>query len=136
MTLNDRVESKGDWDSPEYLDTVDRGKKKEIKAYTFYCMESEEVGEKYITPCYVEGLDVFDGITDLEYDKNLISNEFVVKLGLTYEVMKNGNNVIDRKLLVLMKGELYFLDFVVNPEEDDVEPYVILRRPFLKIAKA
>nr|GEZ48507.1 hypothetical protein [Tanacetum cinerariifolium] len=95
-------------DSPDYLDTIDRGKQKEIKAYTFCCMESEEICEKYITPCYVEGLDVFDGITNLEYDKKLISNEFVVKLSVTYEVMKN---------------------------EDDVEPCVILGRPFLKIAK-
>ncbi|GJW45544.1 hypothetical protein Tco_0077190 [Tanacetum coccineum] len=43
-------------------------------------MESEDVCERYITPCFVEGLDAFDGMTDLEYEKNLISNEFVVKL--------------------------------------------------------
>ncbi|GJR35999.1 reverse transcriptase domain-containing protein [Tanacetum coccineum] len=84
----------------------------------------------------VEGLDAFDGDSYLEYDNNLISNEFVVKLGLTYEVIKNGDKVIDQKLLVSLKGELYFLNFVVNPEEDDVEPCVILGRPFLKIAKA
>ena len=70
-------------------------RKKEVKAYTFYRMESEEVCENYITPCYVEWLDAFDGVTDLEYDKNLISNEFVVKLGLKYKVMKNGDKVVD-----------------------------------------
>ncbi|GKC39415.1 hypothetical protein Tco_1051799, partial [Tanacetum coccineum] len=91
-----------------YMD-LDSGKQKEIKAYTFYRMESEEVYEKYITPCYVEGLDAFYGVTDLEYDTNLISNEFVVKLGLTYEVVKNRDKVIDRKLLISLKGELPFL---------------------------
>ncbi|GJR59764.1 reverse transcriptase domain-containing protein [Tanacetum coccineum] len=76
------------------------GKKKEAKAYTFYGIESKEVCEQYITPCFVEGLDAFDGITDLKYEKNLLSNEFVVQLGLTYEVMKDGDKVVDQKLLL------------------------------------
>ncbi|GJX54739.1 reverse transcriptase domain-containing protein [Tanacetum coccineum] len=118
------IKSEGEWSGPEYLDTTDTGKKNETKAYTFHRMESEEVCERYITPCFMEGLDAFDGVTDLEYEKNLILNEFVVKLGLTYEVMKNGEKVMDPKLLVSLKGELYFVDFVVNPEEDDVEPCV------------
>ncbi|GKB90462.1 hypothetical protein Tco_0962734 [Tanacetum coccineum] len=48
-------------------------------------MESEEVCKRYITLCFMERLDAFDGVTDLEYEKNLILNEFMVKLGLTYE---------------------------------------------------
>nr|GEV60985.1 hypothetical protein [Tanacetum cinerariifolium] len=32
-----------------------------------------------------KGLDAYDGITDLEYKKNLISNEFAIKLRLQYE---------------------------------------------------
>nr|GEY19090.1 hypothetical protein [Tanacetum cinerariifolium] len=86
-------------------------------------MESKEVCERYITLCFVEGLDAFDGVTNLEYKKNLLSNEFVAKLNLTYEVMKNEDKVVDRKLLASLKGELYFIDFIVNLEEDDVEPY-------------
>ncbi|GJT21968.1 hypothetical protein Tco_0891905 [Tanacetum coccineum] len=88
MTLNDLVESEGDWNNHEYLDTTDSGKLKEVKAFKIYRMEIVETCEKYITLYSVEGLDTFDGVTDLEYDKNLISNEFVVKLGLTYEVKK------------------------------------------------
>ncbi|GKB49062.1 reverse transcriptase domain-containing protein [Tanacetum coccineum] len=52
----------------------------------FHRIESEEVCERYITSYFVEGLDAFDGMTDLEYEKNLTSNEFVAKLGLTYEL--------------------------------------------------
>ncbi|GKC61069.1 hypothetical protein Tco_1088667, partial [Tanacetum coccineum] len=116
----------GEWSGPDYLDTDDSGKKEETKAYTFYRMESEEVFERYITLCFVDGLDAFDGITYLEYEKNLISNEFVVKLNLTYEVMENGDKVVDQKLLVSLKGELYFIDFIVNPkEEEDPETVTI-----------
>ncbi|GKB39328.1 hypothetical protein Tco_0884270 [Tanacetum coccineum] len=60
----------------------------------------------------------------------------MVKLGLTYEVTKNEEKIIDRKLLVSLKRELYFVEFVVNPEEDDVEPCVIFGRSFLKLTKA
>ncbi|GJV23381.1 hypothetical protein Tco_1376076 [Tanacetum coccineum] len=109
---------------------------KEIKAFTLYRMESEEVCERYITLCFMEGLDAYDGATDLHYEKILISNEFAVKLRLTFEVMKNDEKVVSRKLLVTLKGELYFVDFVFNPEEDDVEPCVIFGRSFLKLAKA
>ncbi|GJR06958.1 hypothetical protein Tco_0529942 [Tanacetum coccineum] len=73
-------------------------------------MEIEEVCEHYITPGFMEGLDAYDGVTDFEYEKILISNEFVVKVRLTFEVMKN--------------------------EEDDVEPCVIFGRSFLKLSKA
>ncbi|GJS82071.1 hypothetical protein Tco_0748612 [Tanacetum coccineum] len=71
------------------------------------------------------GLDAVDGMTNLEYEKNLISYEFVVKLDLTYEVTENKDKVVDRKLLVSLKGELYFIDFILNPEEGDVESCVI-----------
>nr|GEU85165.1 hypothetical protein [Tanacetum cinerariifolium] len=109
ITLNDMIESEGNWDGLEYLNTTDSGKKKEVKAFTFHRMETEEVCECYITPCFMERLDAYDGVTDLEYEKNLISNEFTVKL----------------ELLVALKGKLYFVGFVSNSKEDDVEPGVI-----------
>ncbi|GJT33687.1 hypothetical protein Tco_0924106 [Tanacetum coccineum] len=95
-------------DSHDYLDKADNGKKNETKAYTFYRMENEEVYERYITS---------------------------FKFGLTYEVMMNGDKVMDQKLLILIKGELYFVDFIVNPE-DDVEPCVIFGQSFRKLVKS
>ncbi|GKE82015.1 hypothetical protein Tco_1552015, partial [Tanacetum coccineum] len=105
--------------------TADSRKKKEVKAFTFHRIETEKVCESYITPCLVEELDAYDGVTDLEYEKNLISNEFAVKLGLQHEVKKNAEKVMNRELLVALWRELYFVGFVINPEEDDVEPCML-----------
>ncbi|GKA74926.1 hypothetical protein Tco_0781304 [Tanacetum coccineum] len=85
----------------------------------------EEEGERYLTPCYVCGLHAYDGEINLKYEKNLISNEFAVKLCLEYEE-KNGEKLVKRELLVSLKGEFYFVKFIINPKEDDVEPSVIL----------
>ncbi|GKA04717.1 hypothetical protein Tco_0683837 [Tanacetum coccineum] len=38
-------------------------------------------------------------------------------------------------MIVALKGELYFVKFIINPKEDDVEPGVILGRSFLRLAK-
>ncbi|GJV10231.1 reverse transcriptase domain-containing protein [Tanacetum coccineum] len=124
------------FDHENFADTADSGKKKEVKAFTFHRMETEEVCEHYITPCFVEELDAYDGVTDLEYEKNLISNKFAVKLSLQYEIRKNAEKIMNRELLVAFWGELYFVGFVINPEEDDVEPCVIFGCSFLKLTKA
>nr|GEV15617.1 hypothetical protein [Tanacetum cinerariifolium] len=55
-------------------------------------METEEVSKRYITPCVVKGLDAYDGETNLEYKKNMISNEFVAKICLEYENYKKSYN--------------------------------------------
>nr|GEU64468.1 ribonuclease H-like domain-containing protein [Tanacetum cinerariifolium] len=54
-------------------------------------METYEISERYIAPCFVNGLEAYD-------------------------------------------GELYFVKFIINPEEDDSEPGVILGRSFLRLA--
>ncbi|GJZ05855.1 hypothetical protein Tco_0539648 [Tanacetum coccineum] len=117
ISLNDKIMSEGNWEGPKYQDTTDSGRKKEVKAFTFHRMETEEVSERYITSCIVEGLDAYDGITDLEYEKNMISNEFSVKLRLTYELKKNGERVVSRDVLIILKGELYFV--IINDDSDD-----------------
>ncbi|GJR70174.1 hypothetical protein Tco_0016239 [Tanacetum coccineum] len=83
--------------------------------------EMEEEGELYFTSCYVGGLHAYDGEINLKYEKNLISNEFAVKLCFEYEE-KNREKLVKRELLVSLKGEFYFVTFIINPEEDDVEP--------------
>ncbi|GJX96934.1 hypothetical protein Tco_0352732 [Tanacetum coccineum] len=94
----------------------------------------KEEGERYFTPCYVGGLHAYDGEINLKYEKNLISNEFAVKLCLEYEE-KNREKLVKRELLVSLKGEFYFVKFIVNPEEDDVKPSVIFGRSFMRLAK-
>nr|GEZ30907.1 hypothetical protein [Tanacetum cinerariifolium] len=92
-SLNDRMESHGDWETPELQDTACSQEKKETKAFTFYRMETEEMSERYIAPCFKNGLEAYNGEINLEQDKNLISNEFAIKLCLEHEV-KNEDKAI------------------------------------------
>ncbi|GKE53607.1 hypothetical protein Tco_1488763 [Tanacetum coccineum] len=50
--------------------------------------------------------------------------------------VKRGNKVVKKELIVALRGEFYFVKFIINPEDDDVEPGVILRRSFLRMTKA
>ncbi|GJX58934.1 retrotransposon ORF1 [Tanacetum coccineum] len=90
------------------------------------------VSERYIAPCFVNGLEAYDGEKNLAFDENLISNEYAVKLCLDYEVKKE-NKVVKKELIVALKGELYFVKFIINPKEDDVEPGIIFRRSFMRL---
>ncbi|GKD63789.1 hypothetical protein Tco_1305897 [Tanacetum coccineum] len=77
----------------------------------------------------------YDGEINLVVEENMISNEYAVKLCLEHEV-KRGNKVVKKELIVALRGEIYFVKFIINPEEDDVEPGVIFGRSFLRITKA
>ncbi|GJR92148.1 putative reverse transcriptase, RNA-dependent DNA polymerase [Tanacetum coccineum] len=99
---SDKVEGSRDWNSPEYQDTANSGEKKETKAMVFHKMDTEEVNNRFVAPCFVNGLEAYDG----------------------------------RKLIVALRGEIYFVKFINNPEEDDVEPGVIFRRSFLRMTKS
>ncbi|GJU56540.1 hypothetical protein Tco_1230254 [Tanacetum coccineum] len=97
-------------------------------------METEDISERNVAPCFANGLEAYDGEINLEYDKNLISNEFAVKLCLEHEV-KNGDKVIKKELIVALRGEIHFVKFIINPKEDDIEPGVVLGRSFLRLTK-
>ncbi|GJT92064.1 hypothetical protein Tco_1080909 [Tanacetum coccineum] len=103
---SEKVEGHGDWNAPEYTDTTGSKEKKVTKALSFYNMETDKVSERYIAPCFVNGLEAYDGEINLAFDENLISNEYAVKLCLDYEV-KKGNKVVKKDLIVALKGELY-----------------------------
>ncbi|GJZ89455.1 hypothetical protein Tco_0661237 [Tanacetum coccineum] len=77
---SDKAEGSGDWDSPEYQDTAVSKGKKIMNALSFYRMETDEISERYIAQCFVNGLEAFDGEINLAFDENLISNEFAVRL--------------------------------------------------------
>nr|GEV90650.1 hypothetical protein [Tanacetum cinerariifolium] len=84
-------------------------------------METEEVSNRFVAPCFVNGLEVYDGEINLGVKENMISNEYAVKLCLERDV-KRGNKVVTKELIVAVRGEIYFVKFIINPEEDDVEP--------------
>ncbi|GKA69209.1 hypothetical protein Tco_0775273 [Tanacetum coccineum] len=131
---SDKAEGSGDWNSPEYQDTTVSKGKKVMNALSFYRMETDEISERYIAQCFVNGLEAFDGEINLAFDENLISNEFAVKLCLDYEVKKE-KKLVKKELIVALKGELYFVKFIINPEEDDFVPGVILGRSFLRLSR-
>ncbi|GKD62448.1 hypothetical protein Tco_1299957, partial [Tanacetum coccineum] len=87
----------------------------------FHQMDTEEVSDRFMSPCFVNGLEAYDGEINLGVEENMISNEYAVKLCLEHEV-KRGNKVVKKKLIVALRGEIYFVKFIINPEEDDVEP--------------
>nr|GEZ00558.1 hypothetical protein [Tanacetum cinerariifolium] len=107
---SDKVEGSGDWNSLEFQDTTDSGEKKETKAMFFYQMDTEEVSDRFVAPCFVNGLKAYDGEINLGVEENTISNEYAVKLCLEHE-------------------------FIINPKEDDVEPGVILGRSCICMTK-
>nr|GEY83290.1 hypothetical protein [Tanacetum cinerariifolium] len=97
-------------------------------------METEEVSERYIAPCLVNRLEAYDGEINLEQDKNLISNEFAIKLCLEHEV-KNRDKVVQKESIVALRGEIYFVKLIINPKEDDIEHGVILEISFMRFTK-
>ncbi|GJR51169.1 hypothetical protein Tco_1401690 [Tanacetum coccineum] len=90
----------------------------------FYQMDTEEVSDRFVAPCFVNGLEAYDGEINLGVEENMISNEYVVKLCFEHEV-KRGNKVVKKELIVAQRGEINFVKFIINLEEDDVEPGVI-----------
>ncbi|GJX67983.1 hypothetical protein Tco_0303710 [Tanacetum coccineum] len=129
---SDKVEESGDWNSPEFQDTANSGQK---KAMVFYQMDTEEVSDRFVALCFVNGLEAYDGEINLGVKENMISNEHAVKLCLEHEV-KRGNKVVKKELIVALRGEIYFVKFIINPEDDDVEPEVIFESLFLCLTKA
>ncbi|GJV37604.1 zf-CCHC domain-containing protein [Tanacetum coccineum] len=128
---SDKVEGSGDWDSPEYQDTANSGGEKETKAMVFHKMDTKEIRDRFVAPCFVNGLEAYDGEINLGIEENMISNEYAVKLCLEHKV-KIGNKIVKKELIVALRCKIYFVKFIINPDEDDVEPEVIFRRSFLQ----
>ncbi|GJU77166.1 hypothetical protein Tco_1274236 [Tanacetum coccineum] len=128
---SDKVEGSGDWNSLEFQDTANSGQK---KGMVFYQMDTEEISDRFVALCFVNGLEAYDGEINIGVEENMISNKYAVKLCLEYEV-KRGNKVVKKELIVALRGEIYFVKFIINPEEDDVKPGVIFSRSFLRMTK-
>nr|GFD02449.1 hypothetical protein [Tanacetum cinerariifolium] len=48
-------------------------------------MDAKEVSDRFVAPCFVNGLKAYDGEINLEVEENMISNEYAVKLCLKHE---------------------------------------------------
>ncbi|GJX02868.1 hypothetical protein Tco_0188784 [Tanacetum coccineum] len=100
----------------------------------FHKMETEEISDRFVAPCFVNGLEACDREINLGVKENMISNEFAVKLCLDHEV-KNRNKVVKKELIEALIAEIFFVKFIINPKEDDVEPGVVFGRSFLRLTK-
>ncbi|GJX75785.1 hypothetical protein Tco_0322596 [Tanacetum coccineum] len=97
-------------------------------------MYTEEDSDRFIAQYFVNSLYASDGEINLEKNENLISNNYAVKLCLEYEVRK-GKKLVKKELMVLLRGEIYFVQFIINPEEDEFKSGLIFERSFLRSAK-
>ncbi|GJY17718.1 ribonuclease H-like domain-containing protein [Tanacetum coccineum] len=132
---SDKIERSRDWDSPEYQDTANSGGKKETKAMVFHKMDTEKNSDRFVAPCFVNGLEAYDEEINLGVEENMISNEYAVKLCLEHEVKKR-NHLVNVWVHCCTRGEIFFVKKIINPEEDDVEPGVIFGRSFLRMTIA
>ncbi|GJY07004.1 hypothetical protein Tco_0374058 [Tanacetum coccineum] len=132
---SDKGKGHGEWNSPEFQDIANNGGKKEAKAMVFHKMKTEEISNRFVAPCFINGLEAYDGEINLVVEENMISNKFAVKLCLEHEV-KRRNKAVKKELIIDLRGEIYFVKFIINPKEDDVEPGVVFGRSFLRLTKA
>ncbi|GJR12938.1 hypothetical protein Tco_0795590 [Tanacetum coccineum] len=95
---SDKVEGSGDWNSLEFQDTANSGQKKEMKAMVFYQMEIKEFSDRFVAPCFVNGLEVYDGEINLGVEENLISNEYAFIINLEEYDVEPGV-IFDRSFL-------------------------------------
>ncbi|GJU03892.1 retrotransposon ORF1 [Tanacetum coccineum] len=122
---SDKVKGSGDWNSLEFQDTANSGQKKETKAMVFYQIDTEEVSDRFVAPCFVNGLKAYDGEINLGVDENMISNEYELKLCLKHEV-KRGNKVVKRSSLSFLRMTKAITDFgagtiTIYP---DIDPFL------------
>nr|GEW40886.1 hypothetical protein [Tanacetum cinerariifolium] len=86
-------------------------------------MNTEEVSDIFVAPCFVNGLEAYDGEINLGVEENMISNEYAVKLCLEREV-KRGSKVAKKELIVALRETKeeeksnddwdHFLDFNID----------------------
>ncbi|GKA49619.1 hypothetical protein Tco_0742692, partial [Tanacetum coccineum] len=100
---SDKVEGSGDWNSLEFQDTANNGQKKETKDMVFYQMDTEEVSDMFMAPCFVNGLEAYDGEINLGVEENIISNEYVFIINLEEDDVKPGV-IFERSFLRMTKA--------------------------------
>ncbi|GJW11417.1 RNA-directed DNA polymerase, eukaryota, reverse transcriptase zinc-binding domain protein [Tanacetum coccineum] len=78
--------------------------------------------------------EAYDGEINLGNEENMLSDEFALKLWLDCEE-RFGKKIIKKELIVALRGEIYFVKFIINPKQDDVDPCVIFGRSFMRLTK-
>ncbi|GKB11860.1 putative reverse transcriptase, RNA-dependent DNA polymerase [Tanacetum coccineum] len=113
---SDKIEGSGDWNFLEFQDTANSGGKKETKAMVFHQMDIEEVSDRFVAPCFVNGLEAYDGEINLGVEENMISNKYEVKLCLEHE---KDNVELDGKIIKEEKEAVKRIKGEALKEKDD-----------------
>ncbi|GJW65747.1 retrotransposon ORF1 [Tanacetum coccineum] len=92
---SEKVKGSKDWNSPKYQDTAGSKGKKVMNALSFYRMETDETSKRYIAPCFVNGLEAYDGEINLAFDENLISNESFTLISQKFALLEEERHVIE-----------------------------------------
>ncbi|GJS37268.1 hypothetical protein Tco_0535650 [Tanacetum coccineum] len=91
--------------------TVDKRRKR--KLWFFYQMDTEDVSDRFVAPCFVNRLEAYDGEINLGVEENIISNEYAVKLCLKHEV-KRGNKVVKKELIITLRDSFLRITKAIN----------------------
>ncbi|GJU71103.1 hypothetical protein Tco_1262508 [Tanacetum coccineum] len=73
---SDKVDGSGDCNFPEFQDTANSGQNKTM---VFYQMDTIEISDIFVAPCFVNGMEAYDGEINIGVEENMISNEYAVK---------------------------------------------------------
>nr|GFC34169.1 hypothetical protein [Tanacetum cinerariifolium] len=116
----DKVKGSGDWNSSEFQDTAISGKKKDM---VFYQMDTEEV------PCFVNGLDAYDGEINLRVEENMISSKkaIAIRMSRKFALLEEERPIIEtmayndkyKKILDEVWKDKVKLDGKIVKEEKD-----------------
>nr|GEV76802.1 hypothetical protein [Tanacetum cinerariifolium] len=63
---SEKAEGHGDWNSPKYQDTTNSGSKKQMKSLIFHKIYTEEISDRYVAPCFINGLEAYDEEDDVK----------------------------------------------------------------------
>ncbi|GJT94698.1 hypothetical protein Tco_1090216 [Tanacetum coccineum] len=94
----------------------------------FHKMDTEEVSDRFVVPCFVNGLEAYDGEINLGVEENMISNEYAVKLCLEHEI-KRGNKIKELRLNLAVIFSRLFIRFPFDKAITDFEAGTITIYP-------
>nr|GEZ66792.1 hypothetical protein [Tanacetum cinerariifolium] len=79
----------------------------------FHQIDTKEVSDRFVAPCFVNGLEAYDGEINLRVEENMISNEYAVKLCLEHEV-KRGNKVVKKEIIFALREDINEEEKILN----------------------
>nr|GEV99935.1 hypothetical protein [Tanacetum cinerariifolium] len=121
---SDKVEGSGDWNSPEYQDTdVSKGNKV-VNTLSFYRMETDEISERYIAPCFLSC--VKEKMVKRELIVSLKGDLYFVKLIINpVEDDSEPGVILGRSFLRLAHGVVNFAGSHLTQEEAKKEAMAV-----------